>query len=66
MTDQGGEFSLFQGIHVRIDTEIDISISIRPVNPRFGNWELISDVLKLGRYTELGRYTLSDILSAVG
>ena len=32
MTDRGGEFSLFQGIHVKID----ISISIRPIITKFG------------------------------
>ena len=30
LADQGSEFSFFQSIHVRIDTIIDISISIRP------------------------------------
>ena len=31
MVDQCGEFSFFQGIHVRIDIIIDISIFIRPM-----------------------------------
>ena len=31
MTNQGGKFSFFQGIHIRID----ISISIRPMTTEF-------------------------------
>ena len=31
MPDGGGEFSFFQGIHVRIDIRIDIPIPIKPV-----------------------------------
>ena len=36
MADRGGEFSFFQGIHVRIDIRIDISISITPLITKFG------------------------------
>ena len=36
MVDGGSEFIFFWGIHVRIDVRIDISISIRPKNPKFG------------------------------
>ena len=36
MADRGGEFSLFQDIHVRIDVKIDISITIRPMITKFG------------------------------
>ena len=35
MADRGGEFRFFQGIHVRIDIRIDISISIRPMTNKF-------------------------------
>ena len=31
MADRGGEFSFFQGTHVRIDIRIDISISLSPI-----------------------------------
>ena len=36
MADRGGEFSFFQGIHIRIDIIIDIPISIRPLTFTFG------------------------------
>ena len=36
MADQGNEFRFFQGIHVRIDRIIDISISLRPMTTNFG------------------------------
>ena len=36
MVDLGGEFSFFQGIHVRNDIRIDISISIRLMAIKFG------------------------------
>ena len=36
MADRGGEFNFFQGIHVRTDIRIDISISIRPMTIKFG------------------------------
>ena len=36
MADWGSEFSLFQGIHVRISIRIDTTISMRPMITRFG------------------------------
>ena len=36
MADQGGDFSFFQGIHLRIDIRMGISISIRPMITKFG------------------------------
>ena len=36
MADWGSEFSFLHVIHVRIDTRIDISISIRSMNTKFG------------------------------
>ena len=36
MTGRGGEFSFFQGIHIKIDIKINISISIRPMTTKFG------------------------------
>ena len=36
MENWGDEFSFFQGIHVRIDLRIDISISIKPMSTKFG------------------------------
>ena len=35
MVDQGGEFNIFQGIHVRTNIKIDISIFIRPMTTKF-------------------------------
>ena len=34
MVDGRGELSIFQGIHVRFDVRIDISISIRQYDPQ--------------------------------
>ena len=54
MADQGSEFSFFQGIHVRTNIRIDISIPIRPMTTTFGKqvhlgeltqMTLISDVI---------------------
>ena len=36
MVNRGSEFKFLQGIHVRIDVRIDISISIRPMTIKFG------------------------------
>ena len=36
MADWGDEFSFFKGIHVRIDTRIDISISTSPMIVKIG------------------------------
>ena len=35
MVDQGGMFGFFRGIHVRPNTRIDISISVRPMPTKF-------------------------------
>ena len=35
MADRGGEFSFFQDIHVKLDTRIDISHSVRPMTTKF-------------------------------
>lgn len=35
MADQGGEFNIFQGTHVRTNIKIDISIFIRPMTTKF-------------------------------
>ena len=37
MVGRTGEFSFIQGIHVRIDMKIDISISVRPLTTKFGS-----------------------------
>ena len=47
MADQDGEFSFFQGIHVRTDMRIDTSISIKPMITKFG-WEV-----HLGELTQM-------------
>ena len=36
MAELGGGFSFFQGIYVRTDIWIDISISIRPMTTKYG------------------------------
>ena len=36
MANLGGEFSFFQGIHVRIDLRIKMSISLRLLTTKFG------------------------------
>ena len=46
MADRGGEFSLFQGIHVRIDVKIDISITIRPMITKFGKHVHLQNLYK--------------------
>ena len=35
MADRGGEFCFFQGFHVKLDTRIDISNSVRPMTTKF-------------------------------
>ena len=44
MVDWGGEFSIFQGIHVRFDIRIDISISVRPMITKFGKQVHLQDL----------------------
>ena len=41
MTDQISGLSFLQGIHVKIDVRIDISISIRPMITKFGKQVLL-------------------------
>ena len=43
MTDRGGEFNFFQGIHVRID----IPISIRPMITKFGKQVHLQDFTQM-------------------
>ena len=43
MADRGGEFSFFQGIHVRID----ISISVRPMITKFGKQVHLQDLTQM-------------------
>ena len=45
MVERDGEFSFLQGIHVRTDIRIDISISIRPMT------------FKVGKQVHLGELT---------
>ena len=47
MADRGGEFSLFQGIHVRIDVKIDISITIRPMITKFGKHVHLQNLIQM-------------------
>ena len=47
MADRGGEFSFFQGIHVRIDIRIDVSISVRPMNTKFGKQLYLQDLTQM-------------------
>ena len=43
MADWGCVFSFFQSIHVRIDTNFDISISLRPMTIKFGKQVYLED-----------------------
>ena len=36
MVDQAEQFSFFWDIHIKIDTRVDISISLRPMTTKFG------------------------------
>ena len=45
MVDQGGAFSFFQGIYVRTDIRIDISISIRGVDSNEINQARAGDIV---------------------
>ena len=47
MVDQCGEFSFFQGIHVRIDIIIDISIFIRPMITIFDKQVHLQDLTQV-------------------
>ena len=48
MGDRGGEFSFFQGNHVRTGIRIDISISIRPVITKYGKQVHLEDLTWMG------------------
>ena len=47
MVDRSGEFNFFQGIHVRIDIRIDISIFIRPMTTKFGKEVHLDELTKV-------------------
>ena len=47
MADQGGEFSIFQVIHVRFDIRIDISIYHTPMITKFGNHVNLQDLTQM-------------------
>ena len=58
--DLGGELSFFQGIFVKIDVRIDISISIRPMTAIFGEQVHLQDsthisIIRVFMATKLGR-----------
>ena len=44
---RGDEFTFFQGIHVRIDIRIDISISTRPMITKFGKQVHLQDLTQM-------------------
>ena len=47
MADRGGEFSFFQGIYVRIDIRIDVSISIRSMVTKFSKQLHLQDLTQM-------------------
>ena len=47
MVDGGGEFSFFQGIHVRTNIRINISISIRSMGAKFGNLVYLGELTQM-------------------
>ena len=47
MEDRGGEFSFFQGIYVRFDIRIGISISVRPMTTKFGKQVHLQDLTQM-------------------
>ena len=47
MADRDGEFSFFQGIHIRIDIRIDISISITPMITKSGKQVHLQDLTQM-------------------
>ena len=49
MADRGGEFSFFQGIHVRID----ISISVRPMITKFAKQVHLQDLAQMRLITQV-------------
>ena len=44
MAYRGGEFSFFQGTHVKINITIDISISVRPMTTKFDKQVHLQDL----------------------
>ena len=46
MTEGSSEFSFFQGIHVRIDIRINISISLTRMTTKFGEHVHLEETLK--------------------
>ena len=47
MADIGSELSFFQGIYVKIDIRIDISISTRPMTIKFGKQVHLQDLTQM-------------------
>ena len=47
MAYRGGELSFFQGIHVRNDIRIDISISVRPMTTKFDKQVHLQDLTQM-------------------
>ena len=47
MADQGGEFSFFQGIHVKIEGKVDIFISRKSMIPKFGKQVHLSELTQM-------------------
>ena len=58
MVDRAAEFSFFQGIHVRIDIRINITISIRPMITRFAKQVHLQNLTQI-------RLKTKDIISPV-
>ena len=48
MASRGGEFSFFQGTHVKINITIDISISVRPMTTKFDKQVHLQDLTWMG------------------
>ena len=44
MAYRGGEFSFFQGTHVKINTRIDMSISVRPMTTKLDKQVHLQDL----------------------
>ena len=53
MADRGGEFSFFEGIHVRIDIRIDTFISIKPIITKFGKQVHLQDLAQMRKIKKL-------------
>ena len=64
MADRGGEFSFFLGFHVKLDTRIDISSSVRPMTTKFDklvNLEKLTQMrlIKQVLVTSSGQYQMT-------